>query len=62
MIQKGEMDEKYKLVSNFLQVLILKITYSMDGTHNLIQKDKKRKEHLYSYKLKDTAYNILVSN
>jgi len=49
MIEKGEMDEKYKLV-----------TVSLDGTHNLITKAKKKDKKLWSYKLKDLAYNILV--
>jgi hypothetical protein len=49
MIDKGEMDPKYDLV-----------TYSMDGTHNLIRKTKGVPDQSYSYKLKDIAYNILV--
>ena len=50
MIEEGEMNSKYKL-----------ITLSMDGTHNLIQVAKSNSQKWYSYKLKDCAYNILVT-
>lgn len=49
MIHKGEVDEKYDTV-----------TLSIDGTHNLIRRSKSHSQQLYSYKTKDTAYNILV--
>ena len=50
MIDIGEMDIKYKLV-----------TLSMDGTHNLKDKGTNTpSSQMYSYKLKDLAYNILV--
>lgn len=62
MIDKGEMDANYDLVNKFNFIVYnFKVTYSMDGTHNLINRSKERKDNLFSYKLKDTAYNILVS-
>jgi hypothetical protein len=52
MIASGEMDAKYHLV-----------TFSMDSTHNLIHKiDGYTVKQQWSYKLKNIAYNILVSN
>jgi hypothetical protein len=50
MINHGEMDPKYK-----------RITLSMDGTHNLVEIHKNNPEGKHwSYKMKDSAYNILV--
>jgi hypothetical protein len=46
MIDKGEMDKKYEMV-----------TLSMDGTHRLIEQSEKHPtSNLQSYKLKDCAY------
>jgi len=44
------MDEKYHLV-----------TLSLDSTHNLTNRVANSRSKLYSYKLKDFAYNVLVS-
>lgn len=51
MVNRGEMDPKFDIV-----------TLSMDGTHNLIRKlkDKLGPGNTWSYKLKDSAYNVLV--
>lgn len=48
MIEEGEMDEKYKMV-----------TVSFDATHRLSNR-KPQSQELWSYKLKDFAYNIMV--
>lgn len=60
MIDKGEMDPKYKMVCSFLLYNFIKITLSMDGTHNLCKKIEGREDKMWSYKLKNIAYNILV--
>ena len=50
MISKGEIDEKYHLV-----------TFGLDGTHCPIwQKWYEDEKKMYSYKLKDSGYNILT--
>ena len=50
MIEEKKINSKYKL-----------ITLSINRTHNLIQVAKSNSQKWYSYKLKDCAYNILVT-
>ena len=50
MIETNQMDRKYDLV-----------TFGLDGTHCPIwKKGRENYKKLYSYKKKDTGYNILV--